>query len=101
QIDERQGELALVELEHRAHGAADRYDLVALALQRESQVVGDDRLVVDHEDVWLHARSVCRMIHNPSTAPPKARKRCHSADSAGAATWSTERGQAKSVACGC
>ena len=58
QIHEGQGEFPVLDLEHGAHGAGRRLDLVPLALEDQPQVVGDDGLVVDNENSGLHGSSL-------------------------------------------
>ena len=55
QVHDGQGELAGLHAEHGADRVARGLDVVALALEGQAEILGDDRLVIDDEDARLHA----------------------------------------------
>ncbi len=54
QVHHAQGELPGLHPEHGADGIPRRFHVIALALEGQTQILGDHRFVVDHQDARLH-----------------------------------------------
>jgi hypothetical protein len=55
QVHDAEGEFSGFHPEHRPDGIPRRFNVIALALEGQAQILGDDRFVIHDEDARLHA----------------------------------------------